>query len=173
MLLDPEYAMSRSSSEQRSCGTPPPAANEPVIGDLPAGPALLAAARRVLITDLLPLLPKERQLDARLVANCMAIAEREAERGVCAAGSATRELASWYEEMRRGDAEAAHSRVGVPVAKGEDADALWRRFARDLRIGAFENSPKRAAQARAILWRMTIARVRLANPRFLAANGFA
>ena len=55
----------------------------------------------------------------------------------------------------------------------DDEAALWRRFARDLRIGAFENSPQRAAQARAILWQMTIARVRLANPRFLAANGFA
>ena len=47
--------------------------------DLPRGPALLALARDVLISDLLPLLPRDRQLDARLVANCMAIAEREAD----------------------------------------------------------------------------------------------
>jgi hypothetical protein len=47
------------------------------------------------------------------------------------------------------------------------------RLARELRIGAFENSPEREARARAILWRLTIARLRLANPRFLAANGFA
>ena len=33
--------------------------------------------------------------------------------------------------------------------------------------------PTREARARAILWRLTIARLREANPRFLAANGFA
>ena len=41
-------------------------------------PALLALARDVLLNELLPLLPPERRLDARLVANCMAIAAREA-----------------------------------------------------------------------------------------------
>ena len=46
--------------------------------DLPHGPALLALARDVLVNDLLPLLPAERRLDARLVANCIAVAEREA-----------------------------------------------------------------------------------------------
>ncbi len=46
--------------------------------DLPEAPELLALARDVLVSELLPLLPPERQLDARLVANCMAIAEREA-----------------------------------------------------------------------------------------------
>ena len=48
------------------------------MGDLPEAPALLALARDVLVNDLLPLLPAERRLDARLVANCMVIAEREA-----------------------------------------------------------------------------------------------
>ena len=48
------------------------------MGDLPEAPALLALARDVLINDLLPLLPPDRRLEARLVANCMAIAEREA-----------------------------------------------------------------------------------------------
>ena len=41
-------------------------------------PALLALARDLLLDELLPLLPPERRRDARLVANCMAIAEREA-----------------------------------------------------------------------------------------------
>ena len=50
---------------------------------------------------------------------------------------------------------------------------MLRRFACELRNGAFENSPNRDTRARAILWRMTIARLRLANPKFLAANGFA
>ena len=49
--------------------------------DLPTGPALLALARDVLLNDLMPLLPPELRLDARLVANSMAIAEREAVAG--------------------------------------------------------------------------------------------
>jgi hypothetical protein len=46
--------------------------------DIPTGPALLALARDILLKDLIQLLPQERRLDAMLVANCMAIAEREA-----------------------------------------------------------------------------------------------
>jgi hypothetical protein len=65
--------------------------------------------------------------------------------------------------------EGAYRREAGELATAE----LWHRFARELRIGAFENSPERAALARAILWRSTLARLRLANPRFLAANGFS
>jgi hypothetical protein len=118
--------------------------------DLPEASALLALARDVLLNDLLPLLPAERQFEARLVANCMAIAEREAT-GSQIVDAAKRELEALY---------------------GTDDGELLHRFACDLRIGGFENSPEQARRARAILWRLTIARLRLANPRFLAANGF-
>jgi aminoglycoside phosphotransferase (APT) family kinase protein len=125
---------------------------ERLVQDLPDGPALLALARGILVDELLPLLPAERRLDARLIANCMAIAARESE------GS-----------------DAAHRVAGeleaLLGAGDENPGILLRRFARELRIGAFENSPERSAQARAILWRLTVARLRLASPRFLAANG--
>jgi uncharacterized protein DUF6285 len=124
--------------------------------DLPTGSSLLALARDVLLNDLLPLLPEASRLDARLVANSMAIAERE---GI-AAGSLVddilRELGALYGEHSEGEA---------------DGDELLRRFAGDLRVGAFEGS-SRDRLARAILWRLTIAKLRLANPRFLTANGF-
>jgi hypothetical protein len=45
-------------------------------------------------------------------------------------------------------------------------------FSRELRIGAFENSPDRKVHARVILWRLTVAKLRRSNPEFLAANGF-
>ncbi len=67
--------------------------------DLPDAPALLTLARDVLLNDLLPLLPPERRLDARLVANCMAIAEREAVAG--AAEAIWRELEGLYPSERR------------------------------------------------------------------------
>ncbi len=151
--------------------------------DLPEAPALLALARDVLVRDLLPLLPPERQFEVRLVANCMAIAEREAAANLTG-DAILGELAMLYKSDPLADPAPSHSlpgrqgrvRVGAGSERseaGESAPELVHRLARELRIGAFENSPERAACARAILWRLTIARLRLANPRFLATNGFA
>ena len=117
--------------------------------DLPTGPVLLALARDVLINELMPLLPEERRPDAMRVARCMAIAAREAE--------------------TRAEPEQAMLRE-IELLYGRGADL--RRFTRELRIGAFENSPDREVSARAILWRLTVAKLRRSNPEFLAANGF-
>src|SRR5690242_6936918 len=125
----------------------------PRMRDLPTGPALLALAREVLLNDLLPLLPPESRLDARLVANSMAIAEREA------ASGAEEEIERELEELYRGGRE--------------DEPGGLQRLASDLRAGAFEGSGTSARRARHILWRLTIAKLRCANPRFLAANGFS
>ena len=119
--------------------------------DLPTGPELLALARDVLLNDLLPLLPEQYRLDARLVANGMAIAEREAVLGPRLGQQILRQLEALY-------------------ATAED-NALAR-LSRDLRVGAFDGSVPRDRAARAILWRLTIFKLRHANPRFLAANGF-
>jgi hypothetical protein len=54
---------------------------------------------------------------------------------------------------------------------GLAAAELLDRYAADLRNGAFETSPSRESAARAILWRLTIEKLREANPQFLAANG--
>ena len=69
------------------------------------------------------------------------------------------------------DSELAAFYGGGRDARGPD-DALLRRFALDLRNGAFETCPSHESAARAILWRLTIARLREANPQYLAANGF-
>jgi hypothetical protein len=124
------------------------------VRDLPSGPALLALARDVLLRDLMPLLPHEAHLEARLVANSMAIAEREAVTG----GEPEEEILYELENLY---AEAGSGKLG-----------LMTRLARDLRVGAFEASEPREHHAREILWRLTIAKLRSANPRFLNANGF-
>ena len=125
--------------------------------DLPTGSSLLALARDVLLNDLLPLLPEEARLDARLVANSMAIAERESIASGKLVDDILRELEALYREHPESEA---------------DDDELLRRFASDLRVGAFEGS-SRDRKVRTILWRLTIAELRLANPRFLSANGFS
>ena len=123
--------------------------------DLPRGAALSALARTVLTEELLPLLPRERQLEARLVAAAIAIAERER-----AAGDGPAQLVS----------AALQDLYGEGAASG---DRQLRRFAGDLRRGAFEEERERERAARGILWRLTFAKLRAANPRFLAANGFS
>ncbi len=150
MLLDPEGRPDPSLDKTSAAAAAP--------GDLPGAPALLALARDVLLNDLRPLLPPDRRLDALLVANGMAIAAREVAAGAAPEQEIARELAALY---------------GAADPAAADAAALSRRFARDLRIGAFENSAAREAEACGILWRMTIDRLRRANPRFLAANGLA
>jgi hypothetical protein len=144
--------------------TPPDTAVQDGIRDLPSGAALLALGRELLLEQILPLLPPERHRALRLVATAMAIAEREA-----AAGDApAQEIAVRLQDL-----------YGPLVSRphhGQDAGAptadLLRRFAADLRAGAFERCDSRARTARAILWQLTILKLREGNPGFLAANGF-
>ncbi len=123
------------------------------VRDLPTGPALLALARDVLLHELMPLLPQEAHLEARLVANSMAIAEREAVAGEGPAQEILCELEKLYGKS------------------GSTRRGLLTRLARDLRGGSFEGSEPREHQARRTLWWLTIAKLRCANPRFLNANG--
>jgi hypothetical protein len=120
--------------------------------DLPSSRDLLALARELLLDELVPLLPPERHREAHLIATTMAIAARELQAGQGWQGDIEAVLESFYGE-------------------GEERSGLFRRFAADLRNGAFETSRSREREARAILWRLTIEKLRESNPQFLAANG--
>jgi hypothetical protein len=120
--------------------------------DLPSGAVLLALGRELLLEQLLPLLPPERQRELRLLATAIAIAEREASAGDAPERDIAEQLRSLYEVAESG--------------------ALLRRLACDLRAGAFEQCEMRQRAARAILWRLTIVKLREGNPQFLAENGF-
>ena len=137
--------------------------------DLPGVPALLALAREML-NELAPLLPEELHADARLLADAMAIAER----GADAADAPMRPILHELQEFYRNSLTHPALRAGSPLRSeaGEGETELWRRFAQDLRAGAFETTERRDRAARAILWRMTIGGLRRSNPNYLAANGF-
>ncbi|MGE0259943.1 MAG: phosphotransferase family protein [Alphaproteobacteria bacterium] len=145
------------------------------IRDLPSGAGLLALGRELLLREILPLLPSERHRAVRLVATAMAIAEREAEAGEAPAREIAALLGDLYGEA--GDAaRASRPTDGQDARRPEDAracgDGLMHRFAADLRAGAFDRCESRKQKARAILWRLTILKLREGNPGFLAANGF-
>jgi hypothetical protein len=147
--------------------------------DRPEGSALLALARKILLDEIVPLLPPERRGEARLVARAIAIAERERAAGETPFTWATRELAEFYQKPLTpalsplcGERETPADPRIKSREEGERLE-LWRRFALDLRAGTFDEDAAREREARAMLWRLTVAKLRMANPRFLAEHGLA
>jgi len=155
--------------------------------DLPGSAALLALGRETLVNEILPLVPPECQRELRLVATAIAIAERE----VIAGDGPAHEILCLLQRIYKDStgianvAAAPHpdplpasgEREG-PAAKrweGEGlstTETLLHRLAVDLRKGAFDGCDRRGRAARAILWRLTIWKLREGNPQFLAENGF-
>ena len=110
----------------------------------PDGAELLAIAREVLRRELLPLLPKDRQVDALMIANAMGIAERQ----LCA-GEVPQQL----------EQEALLRLLGQEGA----LPALNRAFAVAIRAGHMDGN----AEAQRLLWESTLQRVRESAPKAL------
>ncbi|HEY4470703.1 MAG TPA: phosphotransferase family protein, partial [Stellaceae bacterium] len=163
----PSHAFGAGPSLSRGAGEGIAAAVQNPARDLPSGLELAELGRRLLLDELLPLLPPERHREAHLVATAIAIAGREAGPGPI--DDIFGQLAELYAFAPSGP------RPSQPHEGGRDArdpaDNLLRRFALDLRNGAFETCPSQECAARVILWRVTIARLREANPHFLAVHG--
>jgi hypothetical protein len=124
--------------------------------DLPSGAALVALGREASHDGKRS---PERERELHLLATASAIAEREAAAGDAPALEIAGQLRRFY--------------GGVENVGGEvDIGRLLHRLAADLRAGAFEGCAMRGRAANAILWRLTIWKLREGNPQFLAANGF-
>ncbi len=108
----------------------------------PDGADLLDAARDVLLAELLPKLPEAQRFAARMVANAMAIAAREA-----------RDDAGWV--------TAAEARI-VALAGGGA-----RHFAAMIRAGAFDPNTPGHAEAASLLLDIARARCAVSAPRAL------
>jgi hypothetical protein len=116
--------------------------------DLPDGAALLVAARRLLLEELLPLLPAERRYDGLMIGNAVAIAARELADHGAAAHAAAERLAAFYGEPG-----------GAP-------GPLERRLAAEIRAGRYDAGERRSALL-ALLRAEVGGRVRMANPKAL------
>lgn len=153
--------------------------------DLPPSRDLLDLAERLSIEELPP---AERERHAHLVATARAIAAREAAAGDAWQRKIAQELVEFYDHSwRPGESrDPLHGRstggnmgpgfrrddTANGTGRGAGAQDLSFRLAADLRNGAFETTPSREKAARAILWRLVLAKLRETNPQFLAANGF-
>ncbi len=181
MLLDDDGPR---ASRPHAGGTP---AVQSAMRDLPSGTALLALGRELLLDELLPLVPPERHRELRLLATAIAIAEREAIAGDAPAHDILCMLRPFYDAVESGDILRQAPTPTLPRERGREgpapeawegggwdaeATALLHRLAADLRAGAFDACETRGRAARAILWRLTIMKLREGNPQFLAENGF-
>ena len=116
----------------------------------PDGGNLLDTARDVLLKELLPHLPEAQRFHARMVANAMAVARREAVADRAPALAALR------------------TAMGTPAG---DADDLLQRLARDLRAGAHDPGTTSHASVAAALLALTRLRCGVSAPRALGKAG--
>ena len=125
--------------------------------DRPTAAELLSEARRTLLEQLLPQLPREHRYACLMVANAMAIAARE------------------HDQLRpaREQAVMALSRLFSGTAPTTDLPTLERRLAAAIRAGAYDAAGEGRDALRAGLRTLTVARVRLSNPKALEASSAA
>ena len=116
--------------------------------DQPAGEALLEAARRLLLDELLALLPAERRYDGLMIANAMAIAARELRDAGAGAEAAAQRLSAFYED-------------GTSAT-----ETLARRLVADIRAGRFDDGPARERLVRLLRAELSD-RLAISNPKAL------
>jgi hypothetical protein len=120
--------------------------------DRPTAEELLAIARDTVAETLVPALPEEHRYAARLVAAAIATALRETAAGTAALEAERRALAALY-----GD---AHGPLDVAL------EALNRRFAADIRAGAYDAPGPRRTAALALMRAAVDARLAESNPGY-------
>ncbi|MCH9051808.1 MAG: hypothetical protein IIA72_12100 [Proteobacteria bacterium] len=128
--------------------------------DKPTAAELLAIARETLLGELLPNSPDAQRYNALMVGAAMAIAAREAEAGDRALVAEGEALAALY-----GEAGVADEPLEAALGR------LNRRFAADLRAGAFDAPGGRQAAAWRLLREVTMAKLMECNPKYLEGEG--
>ena len=121
--------------------------------DQPGAAELLAIARKTLLEELLPTLPKGQRYTALMSANAMAIAKREIETGVDELNS---ELQLFAELYGYDSVRAAGSEPQQQLA------VLNARLAEDIRAHRLSNE----TTLRALLKQQVLARLKVSNPKF-------
>ena len=130
-------------------------------GDIADTPALLAEARRLLLEELLPMLPAERRVDGLMIASAIAMGERELAAGDMPLREAVTRMAGLFGE-------------NTPRAEGiadlvRELGQLERRLAADIRAGRFDDDPLRTRLV-THLQAMTRARLSVTNPKVLSGK---
>jgi hypothetical protein len=120
--------------------------------DLPTGPQLEALAREWEEKGLDGIAADERAAAAAMIERCHAVARREAAAGDVAMAPIRQALAALYPEI------------------GDPAKHLAQ-LAQEIRAGGLDGWSDRRQRALALLWTLTLQKLRESNPRFLVAHG--
>lgn len=127
----------------------------------PTGTDLLTISRRTLLDELLPLLPESAHYSARMVANAMAIAQRQLDAGDHTLSTDLAQLRKWQYLAKRPNSatlEAAWQDLDQAIADGVLDGA---------QDGNQEGEQDVASKGRQLLWQLTWNRVAESAPRAL------
>lgn len=131
--------------------------DEPGIADL------LDGARESLLENILPSVAKERRRDVLMIANALAIARRMSVSGEEPLRAELRALQSIYDldPDPEPQGQALHDKL----------HELNTRLTHDIRAGAFDERGAGRDAALALLWSVTVAKLRENRPKMLKAEG--
>ncbi len=139
------------------------------MSDIPDASDLLATAREVLLRELLPALPGDRRYAGLMIANAIAIADREHRSGGDALLEETSRLRALLASVTASAAPQDADHAGrMPGTGGSSATAaaLRRALVAAIRAGAFDAPPQHGALI-AHLLRTSIDWTAISNPKAL------
>ena len=119
----------------------------------PTGADLLALSRQTLLDELLPLLPESAHYTARMIANTMAIAQRQLKAGDHELDQQLVTIQQWQQ--------------GAGRTPSISTEAAWVDLSAAINRGALDGESSSAIQGRELLWQLTRARVAESAPRML------
>ncbi len=119
----------------------------------PTGADLLVLSRQTLLDELLPLLPESAHYTARMIANTMAIAQRQLKAGDHELDQQLASIQQWQQAAGR--------------TRSDSTEAAWDDLSAAINSGAFDGDSDLAVQGRVLLWQLTRHRVAESAPRML------
>ncbi len=126
---------------------------------LPDGNALLTLSRQTVLDELLPLLPESAHYAARMVANAIAIAQRQLIAGEQALHDELEHINAW---------EAA-----AALPPSASLACAWEALAKAINKGALDGDAATSAAGRELLWQLTVSRLHESSPKALKALNLA
>ncbi|HEV2220932.1 MAG TPA: DUF6285 domain-containing protein [Casimicrobiaceae bacterium] len=139
------------------------------MSDIPDASNLLATARAALLRELLPALPHDRRYAGLMIANAIAIADREHRSGGDALREETSRLRELLASVKASAAAQGAGQAGLVTGTGglsATAAALRRALAAAIRAGDFDAPPQHGALV-AHLLRTSADWTAISNPKAL------
>lgn len=120
---------------------------------LPDGHDLLSLARQTVLDELLPLLPESKKYTARMVANAIAISQRQLIAGEQALRDQLIRINEWE--------------VAALLPPSTNIADAWRGLSNAIDNGRLDGDAVQNVAARELLWQLTLSRLHYSAPKAL------